>query len=252
MIRAARPVTGTVRVFSISAMLKRMAPPLARRLVAEARAARLSDPAVDYPRWYLRRWHFLPEGYLSRRSAATYESVVRNLYNQAREGRLLRVLADHLSAFRPADVIELGCGPGRAIETLAEALPTTSITGIDLSPFLLERAEQRTARFGKRVTLSHSSALDPPFVAGRFDAALAIHFIGHLPQAAAREATTAAVTLLRPGGRLYVIDHAWHPHLPDRLPLVLERRFNAGMVRFSVFERTPSALVQLPSRVVSP
>ncbi|HXU24586.1 MAG TPA: class I SAM-dependent methyltransferase [Tepidiformaceae bacterium] len=233
-------------------MLKRMAPPLARRVVAEARAARLSDPAVDYPRWYLRRWHFLPEGYLSRRSAATYESVVRNLYNQAREGRLLRALAGHVSAFRPTDVIELGCGPGRAIEALARALPASSFTGVDLSPFLLERAERRTARFGSRVTLRHSSALHPPFVSGRFDAALAIHFIGHLPQAAARDATIAALTLLRPGGRLYVIDHAWHPHLPDRIPLVLEQRLNAGIVRFSVFERPPGGFAELPSGVLSP
>lgn len=229
-----------------------MTPSLARRVVAEARASRLSDPEVDYPRWYLRRWHFLPEGYLSRRSAATYESVVRTLYNQAREGRLLRALAGHVAAFRPANVIELGCGPGRAIETLAREMPGAEFTGVDLSPFLLERAEQRTAPFSNRVTLSHASALKPPFLAGRFDAALAIHFIGHLPEAAAHEATAAAMGLLRPGGRLYIIDHAWHPHLAERVPLVLEQHFNAGLVRFSVFERPIGALLDLRPGALTP
>lgn len=218
-----------------------MAPSLARRVVEDARASRMSNPAVDYPRWYLRRWHFLPEGYLSRRSAAAYESIVRTVYNQAREARLLRALAAHVATFRPANLIELGCGPGRAIETLARELPGTELTGVDLSPFLLERAEQRTAPFSNRVTLRHASALQPPFIAGRFDAAVAIHFIGHLPGSAAHEATSAALALLRPGGRLYVIDHAWHPHPPGSIPLVMEQRFNAGLVRFSVFERPPGA-----------
>lgn len=218
-------------------MLKRMTPSTARRLVAEARASRLSDPSVRYPPWYLHRWHFLPEGYLSRRSAAGYESVIRTLYNQARERRLLRALAAHVASFRPASVVDLGCGPGRAIEALADALPRVDLTGIDLSPFLLERAERRTARFAGRVTLSHGSALQPRFEGEGFDAAIAIHFIGHLPEAAAGRAAETALSLLRPGGRLYVIDHAWHPRPLQRVPLIEERRFNAGLVRFSVYER---------------
>ena len=124
-------------------MLKRMHPSLAQRCVAEAARSPRSNPRVSYPRWYLQRWHFLPEGYLSRRSAAGYETVVRQLYNLTRESAVLKSLLKLMQAEKHDDVLELGCGPGRALQALSEGQPKTHLTGLDLSPFMLERAERR-------------------------------------------------------------------------------------------------------------
>src|SRR5512141_406121 len=136
-------VTQPARLTRISQMLKRMRTSLARRCIAEALQSPHADPEVLYPRWYLQRWHFLPEGYLSRRSIAAYETLIRRLYNVTREGPILDRLTGYLRAARPEAVLELGCGPGRALERLSQALPGTPLTGVDLSPFMLERAAER-------------------------------------------------------------------------------------------------------------
>ena len=195
-------------------MLKRMHPSLAQRCVAEAARSPRSNPRVSYPRWYLQRWHFLPEGYLSRRSAAGYETVVRQLYNLTRESAVLKSLLKLMQAEKHDDVLELGCGPGRALQALSEGQPKTHLTGLDLSPFMLERAERRN-HGAPRVNLVHGDGGALPWASPAFDAVVAIHYFGHLPEPARPGAISEARRALTPGGRLYVIDHAWHGSIGD-------------------------------------
>ena len=56
--------------------IKRISPARSARHVLAAAKLPLANREVDYPEWYLHRWHFLPEGYLSRRSAAAYEHLI--------------------------------------------------------------------------------------------------------------------------------------------------------------------------------
>lgn len=190
-------------------MLKRMHPSLAQRCIAEAARSPRSNPRIDYPRWYLQHWHFLPEGYLSRRSAAGYEGVVRQIYNLTRESAVLESLLDLMRAEKHEDVLELGCGPGRALETLSAGLPRAHFTGLDLSPFMLERAERRN-RGVSRIDLIHADGGSLPWASPAFDAVVAIHYFGHLPEPARPAAIAEARRALTPTGRLYVVDHAWH------------------------------------------
>ena len=192
---------------------------------------------VRYPSWYLQRWHFLPEGYLSRRSAGGYEGVVRRVYNAGRERLVLARLADAIEEQAPASVTELGCGPGRALAELSRRLPEASLTGIDLSPFMLERAERRLATPGRHIDLVHGSGTEVPLPDASTDAVVAVHFIGHLPRAAADRAWLEAVRLLVPGGRLYVVDHAWHPRGATDLALRSRTSLLTGILRFSIFEK---------------
>ncbi|MEO6398778.1 MAG: class I SAM-dependent methyltransferase [Tepidiformaceae bacterium] len=190
-------------------MLKHMHPNLVQRCLAEAARSPRSNPRVDYPRWYLQRWHFLPEGYLSRRSAAGYEAIIRQLYNLTRESAVLSSLLGLMRAQKHEDVLELGCGPGRALHTLAAGLPTAYLTGLDLSPFMLERAEQRI-HGAPRIELVHGDGGALPWAAPAFDAVVAIHYFGHLPESARGAAIIEARRALSPDGRLYVVEHAWH------------------------------------------
>ncbi|MCW7991827.1 trans-aconitate methyltransferase, partial [Streptomyces platensis subsp. clarensis] len=43
---------------------------------------------------------------------------------------------------RPARIADLGCGPGNVTALLADRWPDAHITGLDLSPEMLERAEK--------------------------------------------------------------------------------------------------------------
>ena len=49
----------------------------------------MADPTERYPHWYLHRWHFLPEGYLSQRSVGIYQRLVPKLYYAGQEARVL-------------------------------------------------------------------------------------------------------------------------------------------------------------------
>lgn len=220
-------------------MGKTMTAERAERCLAEAARSPFGDARVRYPAWYLQRWHFLPEGYLSRRSAAGYDRLVRNFYNATAERRLLATLVAKLAGQRPASVIDIGCGPGRALERVAQTLPDARLVGIDLSPFNLERAESRLATAA--VELVHADALAVPFEGESFAAAVASHVIGHLPRDAARTVWDEVARLLEPGGRFYVADHRWHPEFEAPLRLLARGHVIGGLVRFSVFEKPAEA-----------
>ncbi|HEX6030118.1 MAG TPA: class I SAM-dependent methyltransferase [Tepidiformaceae bacterium] len=216
-------------------MLKRIPEPRIRECLDDAAASPMASPGVRYPRWYVHRWHFLPEGYLSRRSAVLYDAVIRRIYNVGSETRLHAALVDALFDQRPERVLELACGPGNALSAVRTALPRADLTGIDLSPFLLELARDRLA--GADVSLVHGNATRLPWTDASFDAVVAQHFLGHLPRHVRQPAWDAAAGVLRPGGRLYVIDHAWHPRLPRELRNVDSTRLLGGIVRLDIFER---------------
>jgi SAM-dependent methyltransferase len=76
-----------------------------------------------------------------------------------------------------------------------------------------------------------------PLPGASADAVVAVHFVGHLPREAANRAWHEAARLLVPGGRLYVVDHAWHPRRGSGLTLRSRTSLLAGILRFSVFEK---------------
>ena len=216
-----------------------MTPERAERCVTEAMASPFGDANVHYPGWYLRHWHFLPEGYLSRRSAAGYDRVIRNVYNAWSEHRVLSMVTDRLRRQAPGAVIDIGAGPGRALERMASALPTARLVGVDLSPFNLERAGRRLG--ASAVELVHADALGTPFESESFDAVVAIHMFGHLPVDAAEAGWREAARLLAPGGRLYVVDHRWHPRHDTPLHPLAEAPILGGLLRFQTYTRLERA-----------
>ena len=106
---------------------------------------------------------------------------------------------------RPADrVLEIGFGPGVAIEALARA-GAGHVYGIDHSSVMLRQASKRNAaaiRAG-RVTLVNAPADRlPPALDGPFDAMLAVNSLGFWPGPAERLAELRQ--RLTPGGRIAI------------------------------------------------
>ncbi len=216
-------------------MLKTLSPEQIEECLADAAASPMAADAVTYPRWYLHRWHFLPEGYLSRRSAGIYDALIRRVYNVASEDATHSALVRRILGHEPKAILEVGSGPGNALARLRRALPQARLTGIDLSPFLLERARVRLP--DDDIDLVHGDAMDLPWPERSFDAVVAQHFLGHLPGHTRRRAWHEAGRVLRPGGRLYVLDHAWHPRLHSGLRPVASQRLLGGIARLDVFEQ---------------
>lgn len=208
----------------------------AERCAAAAMQAPLHNPEITYPRWYLHRWHFLPEGYLSQRSARGYEAIIRRVYNAGMERRVLRELVRELRRRAPERLLDAGCGPGHTLGAIARALPYAELTGIDLSPFNLERAAANLHAFQPRARLEHGDLTRLPHPAASFDAITSVHFIGHLPEEPAALAMDEFARVLAPGGRLYLVDHAWHPDRSGPFSVVRSRRLLGGLIRLSLLQ----------------
>lgn len=172
------------------------------------------SPGVEIPPWYGVRWHFLPDGYLSRRSLGLYDALIPTLYNQGMGGRVARAIARVLQEAGARRVLHAGCGTGRILAGLASRVTAAQLTGIDLSPFALERADRRLAGLQHRVILRQADAAALPFAEGAFDAVVLTHLLGHVPADVAADVLTEARRVLAPGGHMVSLDHSWHPRVP--------------------------------------
>ncbi len=200
------------------------------RLLAAAADAPLAEPGVEYPDWYVHRWHFLPEGYFSRRSVALYNALIRRLYWALREREGLREVARSLRGRER--ILELGCGPGHGLAFLSRASRGARITGVDLSPFMLEQAQVRALG----VELVHANSLALPFERPEFDAIVALHHLGHLPESERPNAWREWTRVLEPGGIIVLVEHRWHRLHPVGVTLRRTRSLAAGIMRLTVWE----------------
>lgn len=103
-----------------------------------------------------------------------------------------------------ARVLDVGCGGGQNLCSLAESQPSAELTGLDLSPRQVARATARSRRFGDRVAIVEGSALDLPFDDGRFDFVVSIGSIKHWPDM--RRGVAECARVLAPGGRLVIAE----------------------------------------------
>ncbi|GHG18543.1 MULTISPECIES: class I SAM-dependent methyltransferase [Amycolatopsis] len=127
----------------------------------------------------------------------------------------------------PAAVVDLGCGTGSLSLLLAQA--GHAVCGVDLSPRMLAVAAGKTAEVDFRV----GDAADPPCPPHSYDVVLARHVLWAMPDAAA--ALGAWVRLLKPGGRLVLVEGRWFTGAgitaAECERLVLARREEATVTR---------------------
>ena len=100
-------------------------------------------------------------------------------------------------------VLEIGVGTGLSLDAYPEH---AQVTGIDLAPDMLERAQERIDRLGLRnVTVEQGDALALRFPDDSFDYVMAFHVVSVVPDA--RRLMAEAQRVCRPGGRIVVINH---------------------------------------------
>ena len=115
-----------------------------------------------------------------------------------------RLLREHLPE-APVDVLDLGCGTGSLTVLLAEA--GHRVHGVDLAPAMVTAARAKIAASGTTATVEVGDASDPPGLAGAYDVVLTRHVLWALPDPAS--ALSRWVRLLRPGGRLLLVEGRW-------------------------------------------
>ena len=100
------------------------------------------------------------------------------------------------------DVLEVAVGTGRNLSFYPDG---TRLTGVDWSPAMLGIARQRAAALGREADLRQGDAQALDFPDESFDTVLCALGLCAIPDD--RRAVTEMARVLRPGGRLLLVDH---------------------------------------------
>jgi ubiquinone/menaquinone biosynthesis C-methylase UbiE len=104
-------------------------------------------------------------------------------------------------------VLDIGCGTGSlAIAAKRQVGAAGAVCGVDASPEMLARAEKKARSLGVEVSFQNGLAQSLPFGAAQFDVVLSTVMLHHLPKSSRREMTGEVRRVLKPGGRMLVID----------------------------------------------
>ena len=121
-------------------------------------------------------------------------------------------------------VLEVAIGTGRNLPFYPKEV---RLTGVELSPAMLEVARSRAKELGVEADLRVADAQALPFPDEVFDTVVMTLSLCTIPDD--REAVAEASRVLRPGGRLLLLEHVRSPVLPVR---AVQRVLNPLFVRF--------------------
>ena len=93
-------------------------------------------------------------------------------------GRFLRRVSELAASQRPRRILEVGCGEGFVLATLAARLPGSRLDGLELDETALGEARRRCP--GAALVRGDACAL--PFRAESFDLVVCLEVLEHLPE----------------------------------------------------------------------
>jgi ubiquinone/menaquinone biosynthesis C-methylase UbiE len=122
--------------------------------------------------------------------------------------RKLRTLPLDLAGIRTGDrVLDVGCGTGDlAIAAARRAGQGATVVGIDASPEMVEVAREKARKARRAVRFQVEAVEALTFDNGSFDVVLSSLMMHHLPADLKLRALAEIRRVLRPGGRLVIID----------------------------------------------
>ncbi len=136
-------------------------------------------PPEGYPRYYLQKFHFQTDGYLSRASAERYDHQVEVLFGggaAAMRRQALVPLKVAVAGRRGARLLDVACGTGQFLRQVKTNYPRLNVIGLDLSPHYLGVA-RRALQSWSRASLVQGAAEAMPFAGAQFDAVTCIYLV---------------------------------------------------------------------------
>jgi ubiquinone/menaquinone biosynthesis C-methylase UbiE len=138
--------------------------------------------------------------------AARYD-LLAWLLTRGREGAFRERLLELSGVRSGQSVLDIGCGTGTlAIVATGRVGPTGSVVGIDASPQMVARATRKAAKAGVPAIFQLAAAEQLPFPDAHFDVVLSTLMFHHLPRKTRQQCALEIRRVLKPGGRVFVVD----------------------------------------------
>ncbi len=110
-------------------------------------------------------------------------------------------------------VLDVGCGTGGlAMAAKRRVGDVGKVYAIDASPEMIARARRKARKAGLDVAFEAAAVERLPFADGSFDAVLATIMLHHLPEDVRQQGLREMRRVLKPGGRLFVVDFGGEGH----------------------------------------
>lgn len=138
--------------------------------------------------------------------AQLYDPLV-TLLTLGRASAMREQTAD-LAALQPGDsVLDVGCGTGELASRAARRVgPTGAVSGIDPSAAMIDVARRKAARRGLDIDYRVAAIEALPFADATFDVVLSSLMMHHLPHDLKPLGLAEVRRVLKPAGRLLIVD----------------------------------------------
>src|SRR5262249_2436898 len=176
----------------------------------EMRQVLTDDTRGRRPAYYLQNFHFQSGGWLTEASARRYDIQVEVLFNGSANAIRRQALVPLHEVFAGRDqrqlkLLDVGCGTGRLIDFIKQAWPRLPVVGLDLSDAYVAEARRHLKRWGW-LTLLVGKAEAIPVADATQDAVTSVFLFHELPPKVRQAALAEFARVLKPGGRLVLLD----------------------------------------------
>jgi ubiquinone/menaquinone biosynthesis C-methylase UbiE len=195
-------------------------PAVHRRRERKADREVLTDAtAGKRPNYYLQNFHYQSGGWLTEESADRYDTQVEVLFKGSANAMRRQALPPLHEIFAGRDqrklrLLDIACGTGRFLDFVKQTWPRLPVVGLDLSEAYCRHARHHLSRWS-RVDLVVGNAEAIPAPDSSFDAVTCIFTFHELPPQARRNAIRECARVLKPGGRLVLLDSLQRGDEPD-------------------------------------
>ncbi len=171
------------------------------------------------PLYYLQNFHFQTGGYLTDDSAQRYDTQVEVLFYGAANAIRRQALPPLHEVFAGRDqrrlrLLDVGCGTGRFLDFVKQAWPRLPAVGLDLSEAYVKEAKHHLNRWSK-ISLAVANGESIPMRDESQDAVTSIFMFHELPPDVRRTVFGEFARVLKPGGRLVIVDSIQRADRPD-------------------------------------
>ncbi len=171
----------------------------------EKEGDRFRQANVTIPSYYSsQNFHGIKGGYLNPGAAVSYDPITQ--YVLAPNETLVRqALIDSIQV-KPRRILDLGCGTGSTTLMLKQAFPQAEVIGLDLSPYMLVRAEHKAKAAGLDIQWRHGNAEETGLADASFDLVTAALLFHETPPSVSQAILRESLRLLVAGGQVIILD----------------------------------------------